>query len=165
MPQITLPDVKMPDVNMPDMKMPDVKMPDALRDLEMPKFDMSKVELPKQITDRMPNRNRRNPIRPIAAVVAVGGIVVAAWWLITSPFTGPRIRKTVKHLRSLMTDPAIEKIELEDQADLGSLLGDAPDAARSSIASDPYAKSNGVADLEAAVAVEADQVRETVHSN
>ncbi len=153
MPQITLPDMKMPDMKMPDVNLPDVNLPDGLRDLEMPKFDLSKVELPKQLTDLMPKRNRRSPILPIAGVMAVGAAIVAAWWLITSPLTGPRIRATVKNLRSRMTDESTD-------------LSGAPDAARSSIASDPFATSNGVDDhLETVVAVGPGEARDTVRSN
>lgn len=170
MPQITLPDMKMPDMKMPDVKMPDVnlpdvKMPDGLRDLEMPKFDLSKVELPKQLTDLMPKRNRRSPILPIAGFLAIGAAIAAAWWLITSPLTGPRIRATVKNLRSRMTDESTDLLESDKDADLGRLLSDAPEAARSSIAADPYAASNGMDDLETVVAVGPGEVRDTVRAN
>jgi hypothetical protein len=164
MPQITLPDVKMPDFEMPDVKMPDVKMPDALRDLEMPKFDLSKVELPKQITDRLPNRNRRNPFLPIAALAAVGAMVVAAWWLITSPLTGPRIKASVRNLRSLMTDET-GLIKVEEDADLGTILGDSAETSRASIASDAYAASNGMSDLDVGVAVGANELQDAARTN
>ena len=104
----------MPDISMPEVHLPDIKLPEGLRDInrrdiqnaindrmpkkiempdvdlskvELPKavedrlkqvekkldsIDLSKVELPKAVQDRLPGRRRSNPILPLAAILAVG---------------------------------------------------------------------------------------------
>jgi hypothetical protein len=162
----------MPDINLPEVKFPDFKLPDgfrdmsredimnAARDVRMPKrsdlpdidlskidlskMDLSKVELPKQIADRMPNRKRSNPILPIAGFLAVGAAIAAAWWLITSPLTGPRIRTAVSDLKSRVTGEANGLVRYDNDGDLGSLVTDSPEPSMSSIASEPYEMPEGV---------------------
>src|SRR5687768_7849330 len=110
MPEVKLPELKWPeglrDMNRDDIvnaardvRMPDMRMP---RKSDLPDIDLSKVELPKQISDRLPGRKRTNPILPIAVFVAIGAAVAAAWWLITSPVTGPRIRHAVNDIKARM---------------------------------------------------------------
>ncbi len=65
----------MAQITLPDVKLPDFKLPDGLRDMsredivnaakdvhlpkmEMPDIDFSNLELPKQISDRMPGRRK-----------------------------------------------------------------------------------------------------------
>jgi len=156
----------MPDINLPEVKLPEFKLPDSFRDMnredimsaardvrlpkrsDLPDFDLSKVELPKQITDRMPIRKRTNPILPIAGLVAVGAMIAAAWWLITSPLTGPKIRSAVNDLKLRMNGEPNDLVRYDNDSDLGSLLADSPDASRSSMTSDPYTSSAGMTDLD-----------------
>ena len=166
----------MPEINLPEVKLPEFKWPDGLRDMnredfvnaardvrmpdmrmpkksDLPDIDFSKIELPKQISDRLPNRKRTNPLLPITVFVAIGAAVAAAWWLITSPVTGPRIRHAVNDLKARMNGESNDLVRYDDEKDLGSLLTDSPSASASSITSDPYTTSNGMADLDDAVAV------------
>ncbi len=77
----------MPEINLPEVKLPEFKWADGLREMsrddivnaardvrlpkksDLPDIDLSKIELPKQISDRLPNRRRTNPILPIAGFV------------------------------------------------------------------------------------------------
>jgi hypothetical protein len=156
----------MPDINLPEVKLPEFKLPDGFRDMsrddimnaardvrlpkrsDLPDFDLSNLELPKQITDRMPGRKRTNPILPIAGLVAVGAMIVAAWWLITSPLTGPKIRSAVNDLKLRMNGEPNDLVRYDNDSDLGSLLADSPDASRSSMTSDPYTSSAAMTDLD-----------------
>ena len=114
----------MPDITLPEIHLPDVKLPEGLRhmnrqdiqaaisdrlprkmelpDVDLSKIDLSKIELPKAVEERLPGRRRRNPIMPIAAFVAIGSLVAAAWWLITSPTAMVRVRETADRIRSRM---------------------------------------------------------------
>ncbi|HET9520058.1 MAG TPA: hypothetical protein VFO73_03330 [Candidatus Limnocylindrales bacterium] len=130
----------MAEITLPEVKLPDIKLPDGLREmsrddivqaakdihlpkkLEFPDLDLSKANLPKQVTDRLPGRRRTNPILPIAAFLAVGAAIAAAWYLITSPVTGPRIRVAVNDLRSRVTGERTDLVRYDDDKDLGSLL-------------------------------------------
>lgn len=131
----------MAQITLPDVKLPDFKLPDGLRDMsredivnaakdvhlpkmEMPDIDFSNIELPKQISDRMPGRRRTNPILPIAGIVAVGAMIAAAWWLITSPLTGPRVKHALNGVRSRMTGERTDLVRYDDEQDLGSLLSE-----------------------------------------
>ena len=130
MPEITLPDVKLPDIKLPDFRemtrddivdaAKDVKLPKNMR---MPDIDLSKIELPDAIEDRLPGRRRTNPIVPLLALTVVGLAVVAAWWLFTSATTGPRVRRAVDDLRTKMQGEPSDLIRYDDETDLGSLVG------------------------------------------
>jgi hypothetical protein len=165
----------MPDINLPEVKLPTVKLPDGWRDMsrddivnaakdvrlpkkvEMPdidfskvdfsKIDLSKIELPKQVADRLPNRKRTNPILPIAGLVAIGAMIAAAWWLITSPVTGPRIRTAVNDLKSRMNGEPSDLIRYDDEEDLGSLVTSTP-VESSTLPSNRYATTPVVTDEE-----------------
>jgi hypothetical protein len=153
----------MPEINLPEVKLPEIKWPDGLRDMsredivnaardvrmpkrsDLPDIDLSKIELPKQISDRLPNRKRSNPLLPIAGLVAIGAAIAAAWWLITSPVTGPRIRHAVNDLKARMNGESNDLVRYDDESDLGSLLAESPTVGSSPLASDPYT-SNGMTD-------------------
>jgi hypothetical protein len=165
----------MPEINLPEVKLPEFKWPDGLRDMnredivnaardvrmpkrsdlpdidlskiDLSKIDLSKIELPKQISDRLPNRKRSNPLLPIAGFVAIGAAIAAAWWLITSPVTGPRIRHAVNDLKARMNGESNDLVRYDDESDLGSLLAESPTVGSSPLASDPYTTSNGMTDL------------------
>jgi hypothetical protein len=150
MAHITLPEVKLPDIKLPDgfrdmsrddivQAAQDLHMPKVdLSKIEMPDIDFSKFEMPKAITDRMPNRKRSNPLLPIAALLAVGAVIAAVWYLITSPVTGPRIKTAVNDLKSRMTGEPTDLVRYDNDGDLGSLLEDGTDQAhRSSISETP----------------------------
>ena len=130
----------MPDITLPEIHLPDVKLPEGLRDMnrqdiqaaisdrmprkiEMPdvdlsKVDLSKIELPKAVEERLPIRQRRsNPILPIAAFVAIGSLVAAAWWLITSPTAMVRVREGVDRFRSRMGWTSIDEIDADERLD------------------------------------------------
>jgi hypothetical protein len=138
---------------MPDISLPEIHLPDGLRDLsrqgiqnaigdvrtsklpkreDMPGIDLSKVQLPtalegllpKRIEDRLPMKRRSNPILPLAALFAIGSMVVAAWWLITSPTAGPRVRQTVDRMRDKLTGQDTEVVLYDDAGNLSSLLPD-----------------------------------------
>ena len=164
----------MPEINLPEVKLPSVKLPEGLRDMnredivnaakdvrlpkkvEMPdidfskidfsKIDFSKVELPKQLTDRLPNRKRTNPLVPIAGLMAIGAMIAAAWWLITSPVTGPRIRTAVNDLKTRMNGEPNDLIRYDDEKDLGSLVTDSPVDTSPTLASNRYATTPVVND-------------------
>ena len=142
----------MPEITLPDVKLPDVKLPDGLRDMnrrdiqsvlqdrmprkvELPDVDLSKidlpkgverrlqdVDLPKAIDDRLPGRRRTNPILPIAALLAVGAAIAAAWWLITSPTAAIRVRDTADRTWRKVTGQALDVVRYDDDDDLASLL-------------------------------------------
>ena len=178
MPEITLPEVKLPDLKLPDglrdmsrddivNAARDVRMPKRsdLPDIDFSKVDLSKIELPKQITDRMPKRNRPNPILPIAALLAVGAAFAAAWWLITSPITGPRIRNAVNDLKSRMNGEPNDLVRYDSDVDLGSLVPDSSATAANLKATDRYANSNGTTDFDDAVAVGPGEMSEGARAN
>ena len=141
----------MADITMPEVKLPDIKLPDGLRDMtkddliqardefvkvakdaakdvKMPKrisipdVDLSKVELPDQIADRLPGRSRPNPFIPLLALTVVGLVVVAAWWLITSSLTGPRVRRAIDDARNRMSGESKDLVRYDNDRDLGSLV-------------------------------------------
>lgn len=129
----------MAEISLPEVKLPDIKLPDGFREMtrddivhaakdihlpkfEMPDVDLSKAHLPKQVTDRMPRRRRTNPVLPVAVFLAVGAAIAAAWYLITSPITGPRIRVAVNDLRTRVTGERTDLVRYDDDRDLGSLL-------------------------------------------
>jgi hypothetical protein len=161
----TVKEMHMPEINLPEVKLPEFKWPEGLRDMsrddivnaardvrmpkrsDLPDIDFSKIELPKQISDRLPNRKRTNPLLPIAGFVAIGAAIAAAWWLITSPVTGPRIRHAVNDLKARMNGESNDLVRYDDDKDLGSLLADSPTASRSSMTADPYTSSDGMTDL------------------
>jgi hypothetical protein len=183
MPEITLPEVKLPNVKLPDglremrredianaakdVRMPTkIELPDIdLSKLELPKMDLSNLELPKQISDRMPGRKRSNPVLPIAGFLAVGAMIAAAWYLITSPVTGPKIRSAVNDLKARMNGETSDIVRYDDERDLGSLLHDSTDSSRSSMGSDAYASSASTSDLGEGVPVGPGEMPEGVRSN
>ena len=170
MPEVKLPDIKLPeglremsrddivqaaqDVRIPKMDMPKkIELPDIdLSKIDLSKVDLSKVELPKQITDRLPRRRRSNPFLPIAGIVAIGAMVAAAWWLITSPITGPRVRSAVNDLKLRMSGERNDIVRYDNEEDLGSLLTDSG-YGRSTMGSEPRLNSTDLSDLSDGVPV------------
>jgi hypothetical protein len=152
MPEITLPEVKLPEFKVPDglremtrddivNAAKDVKLP---KQIKMPDIDLSKVDLPKEIEERMPGRRRTNPMIPLLALTVVGLAVVAAWWLFTSATTGPRVRRAVDDLRTRMQGEPSDLIRYDNEEDLGSLRGQQGDMAnRQPYATEPF----GTADV------------------
>jgi hypothetical protein len=150
----------MPDISLPEIHLPDVKLPEGLRDMnrqdiqnaigdarskmpkriEMPDIDLSKVELPralegrlpKSVENRLPIKRRSNPLLPLAALFAVGSMCFAAWWLITSPTAGTRVRETVDRLRYKLTGKETDVVLYDDEGNLTSLLPD-PNQTRPSV--------------------------------
>jgi hypothetical protein len=155
----------MPDISLPEIHLPDVKVPEGLRDMnrrdiqnaisdqaskmprriEMPAIDLSKVELPKalegrlpkSVESRLPMRRRSNPILPLAAILAIGSMIAAAWWLITSPTASTRVRETVNRLRYKLTGNSTEVVLYDDDGNLSSLLPD-PNQTRPSTESETW---------------------------
>ena len=164
----------MPDLSLPEIHLPDLKLPEGLRDMnrhdiqsainermpkkiELPDADLSKVDLPKAVEERlaklesaigrldlpkaveerMPGRKRSNPILPLAAVLAVGSMFAAAWWLITSPGASLKVRETAERVKARITGQETALERYDDDADLGSLLpGD--DRARPTIENETW---------------------------
>ncbi|MEA2605889.1 MAG: hypothetical protein QOI00_646 [Chloroflexota bacterium] len=156
----------MPDLSLPEIHFPDIKLPDGLRDMnrhdiqnaisdrmpkkiEMPDVDLSNVDLPKAVEDRlgkiekainnidlpkavedrMPGRKKRaNPILPIAALLAVGSMIAAAWWLISSPSASLKVRATADRIKAKVTGQETSMTRYDDDTDLGSLLPDTDQA-------------------------------------
>jgi hypothetical protein len=147
MPEITLPEVKLRDVKLPDgfrdmnkddivQAVRDVKLP---KNIKLPDVDLSDIELPDAIADRMPGRRRRpNPIVPLVVLTVVGVLIVAVRWLVTSDTTGPRIRRAVDDMKSRMNGEENGLVRYDNEADLGSLVGQG-DAGTAATATDPYA--------------------------
>ncbi|MBA2382667.1 MAG: hypothetical protein H0V73_11210 [Chloroflexi bacterium] len=149
MPDLSLPEIHFPDLKLPeglrDMNRHDIQ--NAINDrmpkkVEMPDIDFSKVELPKAVEDRLGKiekainsidvsksvenrslvRKRTNPILPVAAFLAVGSMIAAAWWLITSPNASIRVRDTVERIKARVTGEELAVTRYDADADLGSLL-------------------------------------------
>jgi hypothetical protein len=156
----------MPEITLPEIHLPDVKLPEGLRDMnrqdiqaaindrlprrvELPDVDLSKIELPKAVEDRLPGRRRRsNPILPVAAFLAIGSLVAAAWWLITSPTAMLRVRETTDRIRSRMGwTSGMDDAELEDRLD--TLVPESADTNRLSIENETW--PNTASDLGATV--------------
>lgn len=165
----------MPELTLPEIHLPDIKLPDGLRDMnrhdiqnaigdrmpkrvEMPDIDLSKVELPKAVEDRlskvekaiskmdlpkavesrMPGRKRRtNPILPIAAILAVGSMCAAAWWLITSPAASLKVRETADRIKARVTGQENGLQRYDNDENLGSLLPD-PEQTRPSVENETW---------------------------
>jgi hypothetical protein len=156
--QISLPEVKLPDIKLPDgfrdmnrddivQAAKDMRLPkvDLANKIELPDIDLSNIELPKQITDRLPNRKRPNSILPIASLLAVGAAIAGIWYLITSPVTGPRIKTAVNDLKSRVTGERSDLVRYDEEGDLGSLLSDGGNGGkRSSMSSRPYESSSAL---------------------
>ena len=155
----------MPEITVPEIRLPDVKLPEGLRDMsrkdieaainsrlprkiELPEVDLSKVdlgkvdlsrlELPKAVEDRLPNRRRTNPLLPLAALAAIGSLVAAAWWLITSPTAMLRVRETADRIRSRINGTAYET-DAEDR--LETHLPDTNDQTRLSVENEAWPES------------------------
>ena len=164
----------MPDLSLPEIHLPDIKLPDGLRDMnrqdiqnaisdrmpkkiEMPDIDLSKVELPKAVEDRLdrvekainkldlpkavesrlPGRKRTNPILPIAAILAIGSMFAAAWWLISSPTASLKVRETATRLKARISGQETALERYDDDGDLGSLLPN-PDQTRPSVEAETW---------------------------
>jgi len=173
MPDITLPEVRLPDLKLPegfrDMNRRDIQsaisdrlprradLPDVdLSKVELPKavddrlkqiekridsIDLSKVELPRAIEDRLPGRRRRrNPILPVAAFLAVGSAIAAAWWLITSPTATSRVREGFDRVWRRVTGQETALVPYDDADDLSSLLP-SPDQTRPSVEAETWPDS------------------------
>jgi hypothetical protein len=156
-------ETSMPDISLPDVHFPDIKLPDGLRDMsrrdiqtaindrmprkvEMPDIDLSNVQLPKVVDDRLKmvekrldaidlstiplpkavekrlRPKRRNPILPFAAILAVGSAFAAAWWLITSPDAAVRVRESADRVWRRLTGQELAMTRYDDDDDLASLI-------------------------------------------
>jgi hypothetical protein len=164
MPEVHLPDIKLPEglrdinrrdiqnaindrmpkkIEMPDVDLSKVELPKAVEDRlkqvekKLDSIDLSKIELPKAVQDRLPGRRRRNPILPLAALLAVGSAFAAAWWLITSPTATIRVRETADRMWRKVTGQETDLVRYDQDEDLGSLLPD-PNQTRPSIEAETW---------------------------
>src|SRR5262245_15696591 len=154
----------MPDITLPEVKLPDIKLPEGLRDMnrkdiqaalndrlpkkvEIPDVDLTKVEIPKAVDERLKRverwvdsvdlsktaagkalddrihpRRRPNPLLPIAALIAVLSAMAAAVWLITSPTATTRVRETADRTWRKVTGQNTDLRVRDDDGDLASLL-------------------------------------------
>jgi hypothetical protein len=142
----------MAEITLPEVNLPEVKLPEGLREmsrddivraakdihlprkLDLPDIDLSKAGLPKQVTDRLPGRRRTNPILPVAIFLGVAAAIGAAWYLVTSPVTGPRVRVALSDLRTRVTGERRDLVRYDDERDLTSLLPDRRDPGASVVA-------------------------------
>jgi hypothetical protein len=175
----------MPDFSLPEVHLPDIKLPEGLRDMnrhdiqnaisdrmpkkvQMPDIDLSNVELPKAVEDRlskvekainrmdlpkvvqdrMPGRKRTNPLLPIAAFVAVMSMFAAAWWLITSPTASLKVREMAGRIKTRVTGEETGLERYDNDTDLGSLLP-SPEETRPSVEAETWPDT--LADLEQTV--------------
>jgi hypothetical protein len=164
----------MREISMPEVKLPDIKIPEGLRDMnrddimraahdvrlpsriELPdidlskvdlsKVDLSKVELPKALADRLPRRRRPNPLLPIAGIAAIGALIAAAWWLFTSPLTGPRARSVVSDLKQRVTGERNDVVRYDNEENLTSLLTTDGEG-HSAMGSEPFSSTADMSDL------------------
>ena len=144
--------------DMPDIDLSKVDLPKAVEDRlsriekAISKIDVEKainnMEMPKAIKDRMPGRKRTNPILPIAALLAVGSMFAAAWWLITSPTANLKIRETADRIKARMSGAETDLQRYDNDANLGSLLPD-PEQTRPSVENETWPDT--FADLEETV--------------
>jgi hypothetical protein len=166
LPAIHLPDLRLPDtfrdmnrhdiqnaisnrmprkVEMPVVSLSNVDLPKAVEDrLSRVEKAINRMELPKAVQDRMPRRKRPSPILPIAALVAIGSMFAAAWWLITSPTASVRVRGAADRIRARVAGPENGLQRYDNDVDLGSLLPD-PDQTRPSVENEAWPET--VADL------------------
>ena len=127
----------MREITMPEVKLPDIKLPEGLRDMTRDDIVQAahdarvrgaelqkKIELPKQIADRLPRRRRPNPLLPIAGIMAVGAMIAGVWWLFTSSVTGPRVRSAVNELKQRVTGETSDVVRYDNEQNLGSLLSE-----------------------------------------
>lgn len=124
MPEITMPEVKLPRVEVPRVDLPAVELPKvdwaeglrnmtaddvarAMPEVRLPHVDIPrKVELPRvglelprklELPRIEVRRKRSGPPWLLLAVLAA--IAAGAWMLVTSPATGPRIRRWLDDVR------------------------------------------------------------------
>jgi hypothetical protein len=164
MPDLSFPDIHLPDIKLPDglrdMNRQDIQT--AIGDRmpkrsDMPAIDLSRVdlpkavedrlskvekainniEMPKPVKDRMPGRKRTNPILPIAAIVAIGSMCAAAWWLITSPTASLKVRETADRIKARVTGQEDGLQRYDNEENLGSLLPD-PEQTRPSVENETW---------------------------
>ena len=127
----------------------------AARDLRMPDIDLSEIDLPKAIADRLPRRRRPNPLIPFVGLAAIGAAIAGLWWLFTSPVTGPRARHLAYNVKARLTGQPNDVIPYDNEANLGSLVDDARESRSTS-------GSNGSAGFDTGVAVGPGTVAEGV---
>ena len=164
MPDLSLPDIHFPDIKLPDglrdMNRQDIqnaisdRMPKRsdMPDIDLSKVDLSKavedrlikvekainnLEMPKAVKDRMPGRKRTNPILPIAAILAIGSMFAAAWWLITSPSASLKVRETADRIKARVTGQENGLQRYDNDENLGSLLPD-PEQTRPSVENETW---------------------------
>ena len=164
MPDISLPEIHLPDIKLPealrDMNRQDIqnaigdRMPKKIEmpDVDLSKIDLpkavearldkvekaiSKLDLPKAVEDRLPGRKRTNPILPLAAILAIGSMFAAAWYLITSPTAGTKVREAADRIKARVSGDETALTRYDDDADLGSLLPD-PDQTRPSVEAETW---------------------------
>jgi len=158
-PDIHLPDIKLPDglrdmnrqdiqnaigdrmpkrSDMPDIDLSKVDLPKAVEDrLSKVEKAINNIEMPKSVKDRMPGRKRTNPILPIAAILAVGSMFAAAWWLITSPSASLKVRETADRIKARVTGQENSLQRYDNDENLGSLLPD-PEQTRPSVENETW---------------------------
>ena len=159
MPEIHLPDFKLPD-GLRDMTRHDIqnaisdRMPKKsdLPDLDFSKVDLPKVvedrlnkiekainklDLPKAVEDRMPGRKRPNRFLPVAAVLAIGAMFAAAWWLISTPAATLKVRQTADRIKARMAGDETGLQRFDDDGHLDSLLPN-PDQTRPTLENETW---------------------------
>lgn len=125
-------------IEMPDIDLSKIDLPKALEDrLEKVEKAVKRMDLPKAVEDRLPRRKRSNPVLPIAAFLAVASMIAAAWWLITSPTASLRVRTTIDRVKAKVAGQETGVERYDDDANLGSLLPQ-PDETRPSVENETW---------------------------
>jgi len=136
--RIEMPDVDLSKVELSKIDFSKVDLPKAVEDrLNRLEKAIAKVDLPKAVEDRLPRRKRSNPVLPLAALLAIGSMFAAAWWLITSPDASARVRTAADRIKARVTGQETALERYDDDADLGSLLPD-PEQTRPSVENETW---------------------------
>lgn len=124
--------------DLPTVDLSKVDLPKAVEDrLSKIEKAIGKLDLPKAIEDRVPRRKRSNPILPFAALLAVGSMIAAAWWLITSPTASLKVRETADRIKARITGDETGLQRFDDDSRLDSLLPN-DDRARATIENETW---------------------------
>jgi hypothetical protein len=159
LPEIHLRDIKLPDglrdmtrhdiqnaigdrlpkrADLPDVDLSKVELPKAVEErLAKVEKALSKMDLPKAVEKRLPGRKRSNPILPIAAFLAVGSMLAAAWWLITSPDAAHKVHVTADRVKARVSGQETALERYDNDNNLGSLLPN-PDQTRPSVENETW---------------------------
>jgi hypothetical protein len=118
-----MPDIDLSKVDLSKVDLSKIDLPKAVENrLDRIEKAINKLDLPKAVEDRMPGRKRSNPILPLAAILAIGSMFAAAWYLITSPTASTKVREAADRIKARVTGAETGLERYDNDANLGSLL-------------------------------------------